>query len=56
MQNQFFMGAIAIAVALVLNGAMGLFGNRYSVSPVYQSESRIWVLDRLTGVVRQVIR
>ena len=52
-QNQFFMGAIVIAVALVVNGVLGLFGNRYSTSPVYQSTSNIWVLDRLTGSVRE---
>jgi hypothetical protein len=59
-QNQVLMGAIVIAAALALNGAMGLFGNlfgnRFSTSPVYQDANAVWVQDRLTGTVWKCYR
>jgi hypothetical protein len=53
MQNQVLIGAAAIALALFVNGVLGLFGNRFSTSPVYNSPEYVWRLDRLTGAIRQ---
>jgi hypothetical protein len=53
MGNQVLIGALAISLALVVTSVLGLFGNRFSTSPVYNSAEYVWRLDRLTGAVRQ---
>jgi hypothetical protein len=39
------MGAVVIAAVLILNGALGFFGKRFSPSPIYQSPNSVFVLD-----------
>jgi hypothetical protein len=49
MRTDVILGAALIAVAIVV---AGLFGGRYSLSPVSPgnpNEDKTWLLDRLTG-------
>ena len=51
MQNQVFNG-----FALVVNGVIGLFGNRYVSFSVSGKDNVVWMSDRLTGAVYKCYR